>query len=150
VITEEEKERIARETAQRGIRLCEEAIAKAEKYERLKDNPDWKGFLDDLKTLASLHEKEIEWARSMLVDAPHTGYLKMNDQGRQEYVSSRDDWTHFIVRHHIQKTECENWVKEPEHLLTLAGLSREKLPSLKEKAKEAFPVSGLPSENGKP
>jgi len=150
MISEEEKERIQKEQAERAVRICDEAIAKAEKYERLKDNKDWIDFLGDLKVLSDLHEKEVTWGRAMLLDAPRTGYLKMNAKGVQEYVSSREDWIDFIVRHQIQKTECENWIKEPEHILTMAALAREKLPALKEKIASLSHVSGQPSENGKP
>lgn len=150
MITEEDKERAKKTEVQRGIRICEEAMAKAEKYERLKDSPDWQGYLSDLKVLADLHDKEIRMAETMLIDAPSTGYLKMKDSGAQEYVSSREDWVDFIVRHQIQKSDCLAWVKEPEHILTLAALAREKLPILKEKLSEMALVTGAPSENGKP
>lgn len=149
-ITEEDKEKIIREQTHKAILVCEETLAKAEKYERLKDNPDWKGFLDDLKSLSDLHKKEVEWGKSMLIDAPNTGYLKMSDKGKQEYVSSRQDWVDFIIRHQIQGAECSNWVKEPEHILVMAAMAREKLPVLKDRIASLAPVSGHPSENGKP
>src|SRR5579863_124879 len=101
-ISEEDKERIIKDQTIKAIATCEEAIEKAEKYERLKDNPDWKGFLEDLKVLSELHSKEIEWGKAMLIDAPNTGYLKMSAKGQQEYVSSRQDWVDFMVRHQIQ------------------------------------------------
>jgi hypothetical protein len=146
MITEEEKERLQKEKIEQTIKICEEAISKAEKYERLKDNPDWRGYLTDLKVIADLHDKEIEWGKSMLIDAPSNGYLKMGSKGTQEYVSSREDWVQFIVRHHIQKQECTNWIKEPEHILTMAAMAREKLPMLKDKIAE---LSNAAVVNGK-
>ena len=150
MISESEKEKIQKDQLERGIRVCEEAVAKAEKYERLKDNADWKGFLDDLKVVESLHEREIAMGESMLIDAPNTGYLKMSAKGSQEYVSSRQDWIDFIIRHQIQKADCATWIKEPESIIAMAAMAREKLPSLKEKLMELSHATGLPSENGKP
>ena len=148
-ITEEEKERIEKDKTKRTIQAYEEAIAKAEKYERLKDNPDWQGFLDDLKVLSDLHDKDIEWAKEMLLDAPNDGYLKMGAGGKQEYVSSKMDWTDYITRHQIEKKECLKWTKEPGYIMQMAAMARERLPLLKEKLVELSHVSGQPSENGK-
>ena len=145
MITEQEKEKQARQKVESGIRLCEEAIQKAEKYERLKENKDWQGFLDDLKDVIRLHENEIRMGESMLVDAANNGYVKTDDFGKQIYVSSRKDWTDFIVRHQIQKADAETWLKEPDRILAMAALAREKLPVLKEKLVEY----AVPSTNGK-
>ena len=148
MITEEDKERLVREDAKRKIVAYEEAIAKAEKYERLKDNPDWKAFLNDLKILADLHETQIRWGMSMIVDAPNDGYIKIKE-GKQEYVSSRQDWIDFITRHNIQKEECLKWENEPGYIMQMAAMARERLPGMKEKAADLKNVSGQPSENGK-
>ena len=149
MLTEQDREKQKIEKTQNGIQICEDALKKSEKYERLKDNADWKGFLDDLKVIESLHEREIAMGESMLTDAPNTGYLKMSAKGSQEYVSSRQDWIDFIVRHQIQKAECSTWIKEPESIIAMAAMAREKLPSLKEKLMELSHATGLPSENGK-
>ena len=148
-ISEEEKERIVKEQAKQKIQAYEEAIAKAEKYERLKDNPDWQAFLDDLKSLADIHDRDIEWAKEMLLDAPNDGYLKMGAGGKQEYVSSRMDWLDYIARHQIEKKECLKWTKEPGFIMQMAAMARERLPALKEKVMELTHVSGLADENGK-
>ena len=150
MITEAMKEKEAREKIENGIKICEEAMAKSEKYERLKDNKDWQAFLGDLQVLSDLHDREIKMGESMILDAPNTGYVKLDGFGNQKYVSSRQDWIDFIVRHQTQKAECSNWIKEPKHILTLAAMAREKLPMLKDKLKEYSHVSGEPSENGKP
>ena len=149
-ITEEEKEARLKKEIQIKVQACEESIAKAEKYERLKDNPDWQGFMEDLKNLSNLHEKEIKWGRSMLLQAPNDGYLKRGKEGKQEYVSSKRDWTDFIVEHEIRKEECDKWEKEPGYIMSMAAMSRQALPIYKEKLSELAHVSGQPSENGKP
>jgi hypothetical protein len=136
MLTEAAKEKISKDKIASGIRICEEAMAKAEKYERLKENKDWLGYLDDLKILAGLHENEIKMGQSMLIDAPNTGYVKHDDFEKEVYVSSKKDWTDFIIRHQIQKQEAENWIKEPERILTMATMARERLPILKEKLAE--------------
>lgn len=136
MITEEAKENQKKKQIDGGIQLCEEAIAKAEKYERLKDNKDWQGYLDDLKILAGLHEREIRMGISMILEAPETGYIKKDDFGKDTYISSKRDWIHFIERHEIQRQEAETWTKEPERVMALAAMAREKLPVLKEKLAE--------------
>lgn len=136
MITEAEKEKQKLEKLQNGVRICEDAMAKAEKYERLKDNKDWQGFIGDLKILGDLHDREIKMGESMLLDAPNNGYLKMDGLDKQQYVSSRQDWIDFIVRHQIQKEECVKWTKEPEHIMTMASMCRDKLPQLKKEIEE--------------
>jgi len=141
MITEEAAEKNKIEQLESGIRLCEEAITKAEKYERLKDNKDWQAFLEDLKILSEQHEKQIKWAASMLPDAPNNGYVKQDALGKESYISSKADWIDFISRHEIERSECAKWIKEPDYVLRMAALSRDKLPLLKEKLKELQNVS---------
>jgi hypothetical protein len=148
-ITEEDKERLAKEDAQRKITAYEEAIAKAEKYERLKDNPDWQAYLEDLKIEATFYDRNIGWAREMLVDAPYDGYLKMGDNGKQEYVSSKMDWMDYIQRNDIERVKCLKLVRDPANIMKMAAMARERLPAVKEKVMELTHVSGLASENGK-
>ena len=145
MLTEQTKEDQKKKTIENGIRICEEGMAKAEKYERLADNKDWQGFSEDLKVLADLHDKEIKMAEAMLLDAPSNGYVKMDGFDKQQYVSSREDWVQFIVRHQIQKAECLKWVKEPEHIITFAKLCRDRLPVLKKQLAE---IESGPSEAG--
>jgi len=135
MITEQEKENQKVKQIRNGIRICEEAIAKAEKYERLKDNKDFIDYLKDLKILADLHDREIKMGESMLIDAPNSGYVKTAFE-KQEYVSSRQDWIDFIIRHQIQKAECTKWVKEPDQIIAFASLCREKLPLLQQQLSE--------------
>ena len=148
MITEKDKDLQKKEKLENGIRLCEEALAKAEKYERLKDNKDWQGYLEDLKVLSTLHEREIKVGISMFMDAPNTGHVKKGDFDKEVYVSSKQDWMDFISRHEIQKQECENWIKEPDRVILLASMAREKLPMLKEKLAEITNVAEV--ETGKP
>lgn len=136
MITEQQKEQEKIRKIEDGIRTCEEGIAKAEKYERLKENKDWQDYLNDLKVVADMHDREIRAGEAMLVDAPNTGYMKLDGFGNQKYVSSREDWVDFIMRHQIQKADCLAWLKEPEQILTFAALCREKLPLLQEQLKE--------------
>jgi hypothetical protein len=135
MMTEENKQKITRETLERKIGLYEETIAKAEKYERLKENKDWQGFLEDLRKLIELHDKEIKMGTMMLADSPNNGYVKIENL-KQAYVSSKEDWTDFLVRHQIQRQELQHWVEEPDRILTLAGLARNGLPALKDQLKE--------------
>lgn len=146
MLTEADREKSNKTKVESGIRLCEDAIAKAEKYERLKDNKDWQGHLEDLKVLMTLHDREIKMAIGMIIDAPFTSYVKKNDVGQEVMVSSRQDWTEFIARHEIQRTDCENWIKEPDRIIAMATLAREKLPMLREKLSE---LSDTIESNGK-
>lgn len=141
MITENDREKVATEKIEDGIRLCEDAIAKAEKYERLNDNKDWQGYFQDLKILVNLHEREIGVAVSMIPDAPNNSHVKHNDHGKEMVVSSKADWTDFIARHEIQKNELLNWIEEPKRILAMASMAREKLPTLKEKLKEMSTVT---------
>lgn len=129
MITESDKEKQELSRIKNGIRLCEETIAKSEKYERLQDNPDWKSFLGDMKVLADLHEKEIQTGTMLLIDAPNDGHA--GSEGT--YISSKQDWVDFIIRHQIQRQECLKWIEEPDRILAAARMAREKLPLLKEK-----------------
>lgn len=140
MISELDKNKQKKEKIENGIRLCEDALAKSEKYERLKDNKDWQGYLDDLKVLVTLHDREIMVGAAMVVDAPNSGYVKKDDFGKDTYVNSKRDWLDFISRHEIQKTEAQNWAKEPEKILSLATLAREKLPMLKKSLSEILEV----------
>jgi hypothetical protein len=132
MITEEDKEKQAIKKLEDGISLCEQALDKSEKYERLNDNTDWKGFWDDVKILIGKHDQEIRMAESYLTDAPNTTYVKM-DGDSQKVVSSKADWLDFIVRHQIQKQELERWMSEPKWILEMAEQARKQIPILKEK-----------------
>jgi hypothetical protein len=136
MITEKDKEDSQIKKLEGGIRLCEEAIAKAEKYERLKENKDWQGYLEDLRVLSTLHEKEIKMGTTLIADAPNTGYVKHDASGSESYTSSKSDWVDFICRHEIERTILNTWIKEPDHMVTMASLAREKLPILKKKLDE--------------
>ena len=140
MLSEKDKEAQKIKQIETGIRICNEGVQKAEKYERLKDNVDWKSFLEDLKVLAEKHDNEIRMAENMILDAPETGYLKFEMSGgevsKQAFVSSRNDWVRFIERHQIQKAQCLLWIKEPESILAFAALCREKLPVLEKQLEE--------------
>lgn len=145
MLTEKVKSKIEKEKIESGIIQCKEIISKAEKYERLKDNKDWQEYLNDLKILGELHEKQIKVGVQALVDAPNSGHVK-REMEKDVYVSSKQDWLDFILRHQIQMMECDKWIKEPERILTLAKMSRDHLPKLESKLKE---FSSEAVENGK-
>lgn len=136
MITEQDREKAQIEQIENGIRLCEEVLAKAEKYERLKENKDWQEYLNDLKILVDLHDREIRLGVTMIPDAPNSAYIKTDDFGKPSVVSSRADWADFIARHEVQRMELSNWIKEPDRILAMASMAREKIPVLKEKLKE--------------
>lgn len=136
MITEKDKEAASRKKIENATRLCEESLEKAEKYERLKENKDWQGHLEDLKILISSHEREISLAVSMLPDAPNTGYLKHDANGQETYVSSKLDWIDFIGRHEIMRASLATFIKEPDYMMEMASLAREKLPLLKKSLQE--------------
>jgi hypothetical protein len=141
MITEQDKDKFKIEKLKNGITMCEDALAKSEKYERLQENSDWKEYLNDLKVLASLHEKEIRMGEMMLLDAPNTGYIK-HEGDKEVFVSSKEDWLDFITRHEIQRQEAEKWMSEPERILKMAAYSREKLPLLKKQLDEIQNATG--------
>jgi hypothetical protein len=136
MITEEDRERLSLEKVKKAIAFCEESMVKAEKYERLSENKDWQDHLKDLRVLADLHAREITSGSAMLINAPRTGYIKINDAGNQVYVSSKDDWLDFMMRHEIERSEILKWLKEPEAVLSMAQTAREKLPILKKQLAE--------------
>ena len=147
MLTELDQEKNQVKKLENSVRLCEEAISKAEKYERLEENKDWKEFWEDMKVVISLHDREITMACSMIPDAPSHPYIKHDDQGKETVVSSKADWADFISRHEIQRQELKNWIQEPDRIIRLAALAREKVPILKDRLKE---YSRGPSEtNGK-
>jgi len=130
MLTEASKKQLKIDEISNGIRLCEEAISKAETYERLNDNPDWKAYLSDLETVVSLHDREIQFGLLMLMEAPPNTYVKHDARG-EVVVSSSEEWIGFIKRHQIQREELKNWTKEPARILMLASQARIKLPELK-------------------
>lgn len=133
MLTEAEQENAKSEKLKSGIRLCEEMIAKSEKYERLQENPDWQGYLGDLKVLIGLHEREIRQGVASLVEAPHNSFVRHNAQGEEIIVNGKLEWSDFVVRHQIQKDELETWLKEPERIVEGARQAREHMPVLKQK-----------------
>lgn len=135
MITEQDREKTEIQKLENGIRFCEEAITKSEKYERLEENQDWKEFWKDIEILIGVHDKEILMGISMLPDAPNNTVVKTNDAGKQAVVSSKQDWMDFIIRHEIQRDELKSWMKEPLRILELARQARERLPELREKRK---------------
>ncbi len=145
MITEAENERLKIKKLENGIRLCEETITKAEKYERLQENKDWLSHLEDLKILIEQHDKEILLASSMIPDAPSHPYVTTDEAGRSKVVSSREDWMNYISVHEIKRTLLKSWLKEPELILAGAALAREKLPVLK---KELDSLSHADTGNG--
>src|SRR5271165_127344 len=135
MITERDKEKSQKDQLESRISLFEEAVLKAEKYERLQDNKDWQGYLADLEVLMDKHELEIKSGISLVLDAPNTGYVKMENL-KQVYVSSKQDWIDFVERHEIQKQELLNWIREPDRILKIAAAARERIPDLKKQLKE--------------
>lgn len=135
MLTEEAREDLLVERTKKAITLCEEAVAKSEKYERLKDFKPWQDYLGDLKILIDVHDREIKFGLQMLAEAPHTTYVRhaTDGSGKEQVVSSKMDWVDFIVRHQIQKEEASNWMTEPDRILELARQAREQVPLLKEK-----------------
>lgn len=135
MITEEAKELAQMEKLENGIRLCNEALAKAEKYERLDEKKDWKEYLGDLKILAEVHDREILMAISQMDEAPNTTYFRPTEDGGRT-VSSKLDWVDFIRNHKIRADQCREWIREPGHVIALAKQARDTLPVLKEKLAE--------------
>jgi hypothetical protein len=135
MITESENERLKIKKLQNGIRLCEESIAKAEKYERLKENKDWQGYLNDLTIVADQHDKEILIACTMIPDAPSHPYVSTGEMGHTKVISSREDWMNYITTHEIKRAQIRSWLKEPGFILAQAALAREKLPIFKKELK---------------
>lgn len=149
MITEADKERLQKENIKQAIQFCEETILKAEKYERLQENKDWRDFIEDLKILGEQHDKQIKYAATMILDAPNAGYVKHDPSGSEAYVSSKSDWVDFMSRHEIEKLECRKWIKEPEFVISAANLAREKLPILKKKLAELSNEPVTSGSNGK-
>lgn len=143
-ITEEAREKQDAQRLKDGIRICEEAIKKAEKYERLSENPDWHAFWEDLDLIIEKHEKDIRYGVSQLPDAP--GQTLMNGNGTK--ISSKQDWADFIAQHEVQKMQLEYWKKDPVRIIALAQMAREKLPMLKEQlAKAPQETAGAATES---
>lgn len=136
MLTEQMKEQAAIEKVKNGIRLCDEAITKAEKYERLQENPDWKNYLKDLEIRAGMHDREIQLALSQLDEAPNNSHVGADGK----VVSSKMDWVDFIRNHKIRADLYREWIQEPESILKFAALARQTLPDLKKKL-SAFQVS---------
>ena len=153
-----EEARITQEIEQdkNQISICEDAIQKAELYERLEENSDWKAWKELLRKASALHEQEIQQGIKALINAPGSTIVRAT-QGGDVIISSRDDWQEFITRHEIMRSNLEEWLKEPGLMIGLARKAREVLPGLKERLIKH--ESGLParvepvkvpaSENGK-
>lgn len=132
-ITEAQREKAEKEKLENGVAICEQALQKAEKYERLQENNDWKEYLEDLRVLIGAIQKDIDFAVMMMVDAPNTTVVKMGESGKEATVSSKQDWADFIIQKKVRKDTIEGWLTEPEKILFLAKQSRDLLPKLKEK-----------------
>lgn len=136
MITEQNREHIKIEKLKENIQICDEILHKSEKYERLIENSDFKAFLDDLKIVISLHEREIKFGQSLMIEAPNQSYVKMSDTGKEMIVSSKSDWMDFIIRHAVQKDTLENWLKEPRDIIEKAQKARAAIPVLKKQLSE--------------
>ena len=132
-LTEIAKEEIKAQELKNLIQICEEAIEKSEKYERLSDNKDWKGYMEDLQILINLHDREIKFGINLMTEAPNSSYAKSSNSGEQQIVSSKQDWSDFIIRHQVVRDELDKWIKEPDRIIEMSRQAREKLPILKEK-----------------
>jgi hypothetical protein len=141
-LTEQDRQALEKKRIADAITVANQAISKAEKYERLSQNPDWKDHLRDLESIIHMHDREIKGAEEMLVDAPSVAYVKPDSKGIPILVSSITDWANHIRLHTIQKQQIERWLKEPEHIMEMARIARENLPILEEGLKkyEEVPV----------
>lgn len=125
MLTEEDQERQDIERIKSAIQVCNDGIAKAEKYERLSMNPDWKDFLKDLEIRASMHDKEIQLAIGIMDEAPNSTVVKDG-----KLISSKLDWVDFIRNHKIRSDVIRSWAKDPELMMSFASDCRKRLPIL--------------------
>lgn len=127
MLTPEDELKGKKETVEENIQLAEDILRKAEKYERLKGNPDWEGVLNDIKVLMGLHDREIANALAQLTAVRPSGTMAQDKK-----VYGRDDWFDFILGHQIRKEQLQEALNEQKRILDAAKMAREALPKLKE------------------
>lgn len=128
MLTPENELKGSKETMEGNISLAEDILRKAEKYERLKGNPDWEGVLEDIKVLMGIHDKEISNALAQLTSVRPSGTMAEDNK-----VYGRDDWFDFILMHQIRKEQLQEALNEQKRILEAAKMAREALPKLKDK-----------------
>ena len=89
--------------------------------------------MEDLQILINLHDREIKFGINLMTEAPNSSYAKSSNSGEQQIVSSKQDWSDFIIRHQVVRDELDKWIKEPDRIIEMSRQAREKLPILKEK-----------------
>ena len=121
MITEEDRVRERQDKLHDSIRLCQDILKKAEKYERLKDNDDWKGVLEDINILRDLHRREIDSAQKMMTRQSFFRKMRTVD---------------FIVEHQIRLEQIEEALKEMDRIIAAAKIARERLPEFQTQLRE--------------
>lgn len=124
-LTPEDELKQKKAVVEDNLKLAEDILKKAEKYERLKGNPDWEGVLEDVKVLIGIHGKQIENALSQIVDVRPTGSVAEN-----KVVYGRDDWFDFILQHQVRKEQLMEGLNEQSRILEAAELARKSIPIL--------------------
>lgn len=104
------------------IAYCKEVLQKAEKYERLMEEPDFKDFLKDFGEGFSVHEMQIETALDSLTDA----------SPRQQ-----EELFRIILVHQSKKETVQALLNRPSDILKLAATSRKNLPVLEDQLRQA-------------
>lgn len=104
------------------IAYCKEVLQKAEKYERLMEEPDFKDFLKDFGEGFSVHEMQIETALDSLTDA----------SPRQQ-----EDLFRIILVHQSKKETVQALLNRPSDIVKLAATSRKNLPVLEDQLRQA-------------
>ena len=104
------------------IAYCKEVLQKAEKYERLMEEPDFKDFLKDFGEGFSVHEMQIETALDSLTDA----------SPRQQ-----EELFRIILVHQSKKETVQALLNRPSDIVKLAATSRKNLPVLEDQLRQA-------------
>jgi len=104
------------------ISFAKEVLLKAEKYERLMEDKDFKDFLKDFEEGFGIHAKEVDSSLGMLTGS----------SPRQQ-----EDLFRIILIHQAKKESVKQLVDRPLEIVKLAVEKRKQLPVLEEKLREA-------------
>lgn len=119
MITEEDRVKQTKEQLKEEIARHEFRILKAEPYERILTNADYKKILEDYQEIIKLHDEQVNLGLdSLAVKTDHHERLNL---------------ANFVVAHRIRKQQLAELIARGNMIVKNAQESREALPELREK-----------------
>lgn len=112
-----EQEALKRDQLRKEIAYWNEVLQKAEKYERLLSDEDFKSVLKDLEAVVNAHQSQIE--------------IGLESFSELDPVKLKDA-QHIVFIHQMKKEYVQKAMQRPKEVVDLAKMARKNIPELED------------------